>query len=343
MPNQGGVYSWSTTPATNSQADTTVNWSPGMSPSSVAPSGRAMMASVAKWRDDISGALVSTGTSTAYSVASNQNFDDATDLNNKIVAFTPNVTSGVNPTLAVDGIGPYPIQSAPNASLPAGVLVQGTPYVVIFNQASNAFYLQGFYNNPYSIPLGGMLDYIASTTPSSIFAFPANQAISRTTYSSLFALIGTTYGAGDGSTTFNLPDLRGRVVASPDNMGGFDAGRLSDANSSIASGRNTLGGVGGSVTHAVSQNEMPSHYHDINWSDPGHTHGGNYSNNASLTGTPGGSFNVIPTGNVNIPAAYTGITFTGAGGANTTLASGSSATHENVQPTILANRILRII
>lgn len=53
----------------------------------------------------------------------------------------------------------------------------------------------------------------------------AGQAISRTTYSALFALFGTTYGVGDGSTTFNLPDLRGEFVRGFDHGRGIDAGR----------------------------------------------------------------------------------------------------------------------
>lgn len=58
------------------------------------------------------------------------------------------------------------------------------------------------------------------------------QAVSRTTYANLFAKIGTTYGAGDGSSTFNLPDARGRVSAGKDNMGGTTAGRLTTAGAS---------------------------------------------------------------------------------------------------------------
>jgi microcystin-dependent protein len=57
------------------------------------------------------------------------------------------------------------------------------------------------------------LDYWGTTTPNSSFAFPTGQAISRTTYAALFALIGATYGVGDGTTTFNLPDKTGRVSA----------------------------------------------------------------------------------------------------------------------------------
>jgi len=60
------------------------------------------------------------------------------------------------------------------------------------------------------------------------------QAISRSTYASLFAVIGTAWGAGDGSTTFNLPDLRGRSLFGQDNMGGVPANRLTSGVSGVA-------------------------------------------------------------------------------------------------------------
>lgn len=71
-------------------------------------------------------------------------------------------------------------------------------------------------------------------------------AISRTTYATLFSIIGTTYGTGDGSTTFNLPDLRGRTIVGVDtNDSSFD----------------TLGETGGEKTHILTKNEMPKHKH----------------------------------------------------------------------------------
>lgn len=60
-----------------------------------------------------------------------------------------------------------------------------------------------------------------------LFCF--GQAVSRTTYSALFAVIGTVFGVGDGSTTFNIPDLRGRTLAGRDDMGGVAANRLTVA------------------------------------------------------------------------------------------------------------------
>ena len=77
----------------------------------------------------------------------------------------------------------------------------------------------------------------------SAFALPFGQAISRTTYVNLFNLIATTYGAGDGSTTFNLPDLRGYLLAGKDDMGGAAASRITAGASGIDG--TVLGAAGG--------------------------------------------------------------------------------------------------
>lgn len=89
-----GVAWWSKTAADNATFDPTVGWAEGMAPSSVNDSARAEMASVAKWRDDISGAITTGGTSTAFTVASNQSFDTLARLNGQMIAFTPHATSG---------------------------------------------------------------------------------------------------------------------------------------------------------------------------------------------------------------------------------------------------------
>ena len=88
----------------------------------------------------------------------------------------------------------------------------------------------------------------------------------------LFGLIGTTYGSGDGSTTFNIPDLRGRVTAFLDNMGGSAAGRIGTALSTDGGTINgqALGSAGGSSTHVQATGEMAQHNHSL--SDPGHVH-----------------------------------------------------------------------
>jgi phage-related tail fiber protein len=75
------------------------------------------------------------------------------------------------------------------------------------------------------VPTGTVIDF-AATTPPLGFLKANGAAISRTTYSALFAAIGTTFGAGDGTTTFNIPDLRGEFRRGWDDARGVDAGRV---------------------------------------------------------------------------------------------------------------------
>ena len=161
------LYKWSQTAAADATADASINWQEGQAPSSVNDSARAMMAATAKYRDDIAGAIVTGGTSTAYTVTSYQAFDTLAHMNGAMIAFTPHATNGATVTLNVDGLGAKPLRSAPNAELLAGTLIQGTPYVALYNNSDAAFYLRGFFGNPYNIPLGAGLDYWGSTTPNS--------------------------------------------------------------------------------------------------------------------------------------------------------------------------------
>jgi microcystin-dependent protein len=172
-----------------------------------------------------------------------------------MIAFTPHTTNGATVTLDVDGLGAKPLRTAPSTELLAGVLIQGTPYVATYNNSDAAFYLQSFYGNPYNLPLGGALPFFVSVAPNTSFAFPFGQAISRTTYSALFALFGNFYGSGDGSTTFNIPDLRGRVLAGVDNMGGSAASRLTSAG---GMGSGTLGTVGGGESQTLNATQIPT-------------------------------------------------------------------------------------
>ena len=105
----------------------------------------------------------------------------------------------------------------------------------------------GDYNNKAVpvMPTGSIIPFAGKTAPEG-WLFCQGQAVSRTTYAQLFAVIGTTYGSGDGSTTFNVPDLRGRVAV------GAEA---SDAN---------LGAAIGEKKHCLSVAELPTHSHGYN-------------------------------------------------------------------------------
>src|SRR5437773_3099180 len=161
---------------------------------------------------------------------------------NQVVAFVPHATNGGTTTLNVDGLGAKPLRPAPSVELAAGALILGTPYIAVYNNSDAVFYLRNFSSVSYQIPLGGIIPYVGTTAPNSNFALPYGQAISRTTYANLFALTSTTFGVGDGSTTFNLPDLRSRSVFGKGDMGGSAAGRITVAGGNTD--ETTLGGTG---------------------------------------------------------------------------------------------------
>jgi len=75
-----------------------------------------------------------------------------------------------------------------------------------------------------SVPSGTVINVAMQTAPTGYLKADGT-AVSRATYAALFAAIGTTFGAGDGATTFNLPDLRGEFVRGWDDARGVDSGR----------------------------------------------------------------------------------------------------------------------
>jgi len=162
---------------------------------------------------------------------------------------------------------------------------------------------------------GFLQPYAGSSAPSG-WLLCYGQAISRTTYATLFAVIGTTYGSGDGSTTFNVPDLRGRTVAGLDNMGGSNANVLTNT---YNPNRNTLGGNTGEEAHQLSIPEMPEHDH------PGST--ANTRNDSSAAGAADAAVQAqLINSLINVTVAP----------------QGSDTPHQNVQPTKMVNWIIKI-
>lgn len=329
-----GLAVWSETASLNANSDSTVNWAEGQAPSSVNDSARAMMASAAKWRDDISGLIVSTGTSTAYTITSRQGFATLSAMDGLEFAFTPHVTCGASPTLSIDGLSGQPIMAATGQSIPAGTLLAGTPYSLLYNNATNSFYLNGFFGNPYGIPIGGGLVFWGSVTPNASFGFANGQAVSRTTYSTLFTLISTLYGSGDGSTTFNLPDTRGRVPVGAD----AGAGRISGTVFNSVG----LGGVGGIESQTLTTGQIPAGLSvSVTGTFSGNStqSGGGFvlGNNVS-SAVAGGAAGAIATPTNFAASIPVSGTITGSG-----TASGGGGSHPNVQPSIVCNYIMRLI
>jgi len=174
--------------------------------------------------------------------------------------------------------------------------------------------LTGLPSTGDTIPPGVYLPYGGSSAPTG-WALCYGQAISRSTYSALYAIIGTAYGSGDGSTTFNVPDMRGRVPAGKDNMGGSSANRLI---TNVAGG--SLGATGGAESHTLTTAQLPAHHHsdvdpvsasDLGWQGPGGD----------------GAIQIHAVGSTT--SSDTGDT-------------GSGSAHNNVQPTLVGNFIIKL-
>ncbi len=315
-----GVPTWSTTAATNSTADPAINMAEGMAPSALNDGVRALMASLAKWRDDVSGStagLTTGGSSTAFTVTTNSTFVSASAMSGAIFTIIPHATSGASPTLAVDGLTARAINSSTGVAVYTGALVLGTPYTVKYIHASTEFIVIG---HASSIPAGVINAYAGTSAPSG-WLLCNGASLLRTDYAGLFAAIGTTYGTADG-THFTLPDCTGRILAGKESS----ATRLTSAVSGVDGG--TLGATGGSQSHTLTTAQLATHNHAV--TDPGHTHTVVAAANAFLNPGAGGS------------AAQSSATNTGSNTTGITLAdAGSGAAHNNVQPTIVLNYIIK--
>ena len=169
-------------------------------------------------------------------------------------------------------------------------------------------------SNVTLIPAGVVQAYAGASAPSG-YLLCYGQLLNIAQYADLFAAIGNTFG-GDGVSYFQIPDLRGYVVAGQDDMGGTNAGRLSSIAGSV------LGARGGSQTHTLTTSEMPAH-----------THTGNIE---LRTNWEGGYSTRSPVGTGN--ARYDG---TGTNPGFTTDSTGGGAAHNNLQPTYILNYIIK--
>jgi microcystin-dependent protein len=262
---------------------------------------------------------VTTGTAGAYLVTHTVPPAALADGECELISFHAANTAGA--TLNVGGLGAVPLHYYAAGAwrlIPNDLWGADFTSRVAYNAAAAAYRLLDLPDRT-----GEVVSYAGATAPhGSLLCY--GQAISRTDYAGLFAALGTTHGVGDGTATFNLPDLRGRVGAGKSDMGGSDAGTLP--------GGSTLGaGMG-------SSSNVPF----------GITVGGGASGSVSLTGSTGapttggasfqagGSSSVDTSHTHNVSVAGTvGLTVSGSG---TVLAGTFGIT----QPTRVLNYIIRV-
>lgn len=146
------------------------------------------------------------------------------------------------------------------------------------------------------LPPGSVIFLARSTIPAGFRLLKANgAAVSRTTYAALFAAIGTTFGAGDGVTTFNLPDLRGEFPRGWDDGRGVDSGRVFGS---------AQGGMILNHTHSGTTSSDGAHTHTYDRFSNGAglnlQGGGSLGDNTSTaTGSAGSHTHTMTTGNPN--------------------------------------------
>lgn len=194
-----------------------------------------------------------------------------------------------------------------------------------YSDGSNIFPAQSPAPTPAaSYIVGEVKEYAGSTLPG-LFLWANGSAVSRTTYSGLFAIIGTTYGVGDGSTTFNVPDRRGRTGAGADNMGGAAAAnRLTTVSLGTAAVPGASGGNELPQTHDHATTEG-AHRHIL--SSPGLTWSAINNGSPGWAGQNSGNVNSFkPTTDGAVTGLTVNSTFTG--------------TSQNVQPTLVMNYIV---
>ena len=255
----------------------------------------------------------------------------------QIVTLRPvNANTGAA-TININGLGVKNIKLLDGNDPAANALLATGIYTLVYD-GTNFVLLNQSLSLPPAVPAGSVMSYAGATEPSG-WIFCYGQEISRTTYAALFTAVGTVYGTGDGSTTFNVPDIRGRAVAGQDDMGGVSANRLTGLGGGVDG--DILGGVGGEEAHVLTSGEHASHTHSgsglTTTSDGAHTHTVTAVGSGSLVvaNTPGSS----AAGSSSLTTSSTGAHTHSVSG--TTGSSGSGTAHNNVQPTIILNYIIK--
>lgn len=157
--------------------------------------------------------------------------------------------------------------------------VNGTLYLISPGTSGQVLTSNGpapatWQSNTSSVPPGTIVAYVGATAPAGWLMCEGAQ-VSRSTYANLFAVISSQFGSGNNSTTFHLPDCRGRFVR------GWDHGAGRDPQATLRT-PSASGGNAGDAIGSIQGGSFQSHTHPL--SDPGHTHNILGSGNAGVGG-----------------------------------------------------------
>ena len=296
---------------------------------------------------DISGNLIVYGTTTLnditvnnLTIRGNATQIDMSDMTSEQFSITNN---GTGPALIVNQLGASDVVHFKDDSASVFIIKDGgnvgintssPTYKLDVNGSLNA--LSIYQSGALLVPPGSLMMFIAASVPGGWLLCDGG-AVSRSMYAALFATIGVTYGSGNGITTFNLPDMRGRAPVGAGTGAGLTV--------------RTLGGSGGAETHTLGTSEIPSHTHTGTTDSAGsHTH--THNANADY---PGAGLVVRNSQNTRVSSdtgqpneinldTSVALGINSAGDHThtfTTAAAGGSGAHNNMQPYLVVNYIIK--
>ncbi|MFI4971100.1 MAG: phage tail protein [Hyphomicrobiales bacterium] len=196
---------------------------------------------------------------------------------------------------------------------------------------------------PGVVPIGGMIMWLTDTLPTvGVWCWANGGTLSRTgNGAALFAVTGSLYGAGDGSTTFNVINMQEAVPVGKSTMGGAGSPGLLTSISFVV--KAFLGSLFGSDTHIQTIAEMPIHYHSAGIYDPQHSHSAFTVIDPGSGQTGGGAFHLTTqVAGTNTGSSATGVRVNSNNGLDTTYSAGSGAAFNITQPSRVVNFIIRI-
>lgn len=258
-----GLIDFSIFAAENETAAPPVNWKEGMPANAVNNSARETMAALARWHADICGVLSASISGNAVTVASFQGIKASHFNSGFRISFALTQTNVGPVTLNIDNTGARPWRRPRGWEFGPGDIVPFQVHDVIWSPAQGAFISQA----PNFETPGQIQPFATAESIPSGWIECDGRALSRTTYAALFLAIGGYHGNGDGSTTFNIPDLNGRAFYGRDN----GKNRLTGAGGLGGA----LSSTGGSESVTLTDLQMPSHSHGgSTGAAGGHDHGG---------------------------------------------------------------------
>ena len=356
--------SYSETDALNS-APSPAGFPEGMNMSGLNDSGRAVMAALKRFWGRSQGRYASTGSANAYLLTPDVPL--AAYVVGERYSFRASFANTSAATLNISALGTKSIKketASGKANLAAGDIQAGQPVTAEYDGTDMIMTTPAATD---AVPPGAIMAFGGSAAPAG-WLLCDGSAVSRTTFAALFAAISTAYGSGDGSTTFNLPDLRGRAAVGKDDLGGSAANRLqvsttvnttgSSTSATVASAANLAIGMfvvsanvpAGTTITAISGTTLTLSV-AASATATGTTARFSLLSDAQTLGASGGSqvhtlvtaqmpahthtYNDVNAAGVNTLAAGGNV------GVGNTGSTGGSQPHPNVQPSLLTNFVIK--